>query len=327
MVAALRKSTLLLALCGAWRCVALQATDPKVSMISIGNNNLRTQQLPISLCSSWPVWMIPNSGSVEVVRVPDASDAETVDDASPLGWVNPHTFEQLWLPEDLPPPSARAAVGFVIKDGAPRYLFPCLETAVVTADGGCYYNRGLNSLPLASTWLPWGEIGFRDLRLSCFSQALPVPEEAEEVEEAEEAEEEAEEAEGAIKAAVDGPTVYEVVEPDLWAEELALTSVIGVVESMLEVIADAPADLGEGFQYVVVPIAGASISPELLRPGRRVRLFLSDVDGTPTELTERDGWAWSRGECDLSVFAVSPGGESDFLPDVYKPLYLGTKGA
>ena len=60
-----------------------------------------------------------------------------------------------------------------------------------------------------------------------------------------------------------------------------------------------------------------------LRPGERARLFLSDVEATPTSLdpTDKDAWVWSRGECDISLYNVAAGGESEYLPVVYQPLY------
>ena len=185
----------------------------------------------------------------------------------------------------------------------PRYIFPCVEAMAVTDGGLCWHNRGLNSLPLAKTWLPWDEVPIGDLRLSCYSQDLPEPD-AEELDKSEK--------EG---------------EPDTqsspWRPELVLTEVDAAISALLNVIADSPDELGEGFQYLIVPLQGSPSLTEALRPGRRVRLFLSDADATPTSLDpeERESWVWSRGECDLSVWAVPAAGESEYLPDVYRPLY------
>ena len=50
-----------------------------------------------------------------------------------------------------------------IQDGMPRYLLPCLETSITTVSGASatvWHNRGLNSMPLGSTWMLWGEAPF-----------------------------------------------------------------------------------------------------------------------------------------------------------------------
>jgi hypothetical protein len=80
--------------------------EPTLKMVSIGSADFSTQQLPLSMCSSWPVWVAAEDGS-SVTRIPIASDEDVV---PPTSWVNPTTFEQLWVPEDLPPLVSRAGM-------------------------------------------------------------------------------------------------------------------------------------------------------------------------------------------------------------------------
>ena len=77
------------------------------------------------------------------------------------------------------------------------------------------------------------------------------------------------------------------------------------------------------YHFLVTPLTSAALPPSALRPGRRLRLFLSDVDATPTSLDpeEKDNWAWARGECDLAAFAVPGGGSSAYMPEAYRALY------
>ena len=142
---------------------------PVLQTIRIGSSSLVSQQLPLSMCRAWPVWMAVPDGSA-VTRVPSAAAADR--DGVPKSWVDPITFDEMWLPTDLPLPSLRAAVGCVLKDGTPRYLFPCLEASVATGPL-VWHNRGLNSLPLGSTWLPWGDVPVDSLRLSGWTAAAP----------------------------------------------------------------------------------------------------------------------------------------------------------
>ena len=145
--------------------------DPTVNAISIGSSSFTQQSLPLSYISEWPVWMASESGDA-VSLLPTAGE-----EAEEAGWVNPATFEQLWQPQDLPRPAARAAIGAVLKDGVPRYIFPTIETTC-TSGQMVWHNRGLNSLPLAKTWLTFGDVPVDDLRLTCYRQPLPEQEAA-----------------------------------------------------------------------------------------------------------------------------------------------------
>lgn len=109
-------------------CSALQQSAPDLTRntVAVAAGGMSVQQLPISMASAWPVWVaLPDSKTL--LRVPAAGDEAE-------GWVAPLTFEQLWLPEDLPSVTATAAVGLVLKDGMPRYVFPCLEATVVSSE-------------------------------------------------------------------------------------------------------------------------------------------------------------------------------------------------
>jgi hypothetical protein len=293
--------------------VAFTPAPATLQKITIGNDDFKSQGLPIDYVSSWPVWMAAPDGSA-VTRLPDAtSDGD-------MGWVNPNTFEQLWLPTDLPALRTRAAIGVVLKNGVPRYLFPCVETTVTTANGQIWHNRGINSLPLGKTWLVFGEVPADDLRLSCYrSEMPPTPPQPEFSEEGE--------------ALVSGiPEAIEETAGD-WQPVLPLTGVSSAIDTLMKVIGNGPDELGDGFCFLVAPVQTAgggdvSLPAEAMQPGQRLRLFLSDVDATPTSLDPEDraAWLWKRGECDLGIYNVAAGGESEYLPQIYWPLYSRCDG-
>ena len=271
--------------------------ETQLKSISIGAADLlSSQSLPLTYVKSWPLWMAGEGAAAISVRRVEAEDADGA------GWVNPVTFEQLWLPIDLPLPTARAAIACVLKDGVPRYFMPTIETSITSPDDAAtkWYNRGLNSLPMAKTWLPFGEVDVDAMRISCYCAPLPDDDG------------DSEEADGDEAAA---PRVE-------WEQVLPLTAVKEAVGTIFEIMADAPDDLGSGFCYVVVPLA-AALPPSAVSPGQRLRLFLSDVDATPTALDpeDRESWVWNRGECELEIYHVAAGGDSDFLPDAYRPLF------
>ena len=56
------------------------------------------ESLPTSLCRTWGTWTYwANEGRLD--RVPDSSS-----DNDEMGWVNPSSFDELYLPKDLPLP-------------------------------------------------------------------------------------------------------------------------------------------------------------------------------------------------------------------------------
>ena len=278
-------------------------TDARLTYVTIGSADLKAQSLPLSYVDKWPVWITTPDGS-SLTKLPDEADGN--------GWVTATTFEQFWLPIDLPMPTCRAAIGAVLKNGVPRYLFPAIES-FTDSRGQRYHNRGLNSLPLAKTWLLFGDVPADYLRLSCYRQPLPPSPPSSDADEAEE-----EAAPDAGKPSAD------------WTPVLPLTGVSEALETLLDVIANGPDELGDGFCYLVAPLRDSETGGDVLlptdaiAPGQRLRMFLSDVDATPTSLDpeDRESWVWKRGETDLSLFDVAPGGESEFLPPVYKPLYV-----
>ena len=279
--------------------VVFTPTEAKLNKISIGKSDFTEQALPLGMCSTWPVWMATPDGS-SVTKLPDESDGGD--------WCNAATFEQLWLPTDLPAPQCRAALGCVLKDGQLRYLFPCMESTITTIggalDGQVWHNRGLNTLPLAKTWLPFGDVPVDNLRLSAYTAPLPPPP----PQQADGGEPDAE----AVEAATAAAEAAEAAAA-LWEPVLPLTPVKEAIDALFNIIGNAPDELGVGFNYLVAPLGGSGTQLNLT-PGRRVRLFLSDIDATPTSLDpeDRDSWVWNRGETDISVITDSPRGESEF---------------
>ena len=131
--------------------LSLVVPDATINMVKISSIKGGSGQLPLAMCR-WPLWI---ASADHVTKLSGAGG-----DEEEAGWVDPISFEQLWLPEDLPLPSSHLAVSLVIKDGVPRYLLPCIETSITTVSGvsgTVWHNRGLNSVPLGAQWMAWGE--------------------------------------------------------------------------------------------------------------------------------------------------------------------------
>ena len=84
--------------------------------------------------------------------------------------MDPVSWKELWLPEDLPLPLMRPAVAALVKDGVIRYLLPGVEVSV-QAGGKLWWNRGMCSFPMALKWAEVGSCDLSRLRLVAYSQA------------------------------------------------------------------------------------------------------------------------------------------------------------
>jgi hypothetical protein len=133
------------------------------NMISI-RGTVAPQMLPYSLTSQWPTW----------TYLTDTDVLERVEDDLKEGWVQPTSYDKLFLPSDLPPPIAVPALGVVIANGVPRYVMPSVVLSLTTPERQ-WRNRGLNSLPRAYAWIDLfaPQVPRLDmLRLSAFGQSV-----------------------------------------------------------------------------------------------------------------------------------------------------------
>ena len=314
-----------------------------LNMVSICAGNVNVQQdprfatllpaqaqtLPLDYCSSWPIWVVQTSASAKlpVARIPGPEGS-----ADPLGgWVPPAAFEQLWLPEDLPQPKARAAIGLVLRNGDPRYIFPTYDAFLETSDGTVWRNRGLNSVPLAKTWLHFGEIPPESLRMSAYS-ALPLPTASDEAADAGTTSSAGDDGDSAVGNGESG-----AVRVGAYERVLANTEVHVAIDAAFDALQALPpvlrkTSLGDGFSYLIVPLTpeataagtrtdvyagedGLYLPPTALSPGGRLRAFLSE------EGADQDRDAWQRGELDLTMWRLPPGKDSPYMQDQYRPLY------
>lgn len=222
---------------------------------------------------------------------------------------NDNHVAQSLVPDDLPAPKARLALGLVLLNGEPRYIFPAIDTYIETDDGIAWRNRGLNSIPLGKTWLNHGESPADALRLSAY--LTPALEEG-------------------------------VASSDTPAEQIySHLPVAAALDTAFENLDTLPpllkrSSLYDGFCFLICPLPDLPESEKFiparaLAPGNRLRVFLSDIEKWPTNIAweqhaeptraQEDTWMWRRGELDLMMWHIPPGRESPCLPGPYAPLY------
>ena len=109
------------------------------------------QQLPTSFTESWPTWVVECDGSF----TPIPSDSSQDKNQAGKGYVNPTSYDELWLPLDLNPPKARLCLGLHIRDGTLRHILPAVDLVLESEEKEqktFYRNRGMCSVPRSHTW-------------------------------------------------------------------------------------------------------------------------------------------------------------------------------
>ena len=104
------------------RCVKREKCSMSLDYIKCVGNKI-DQRLPLSLVSSFGRWILVDGKLLPILN----SDR---DDIEREGWCDPVSFEEVWLPVDLPAPTQRPAIAALVKDGAIRYIMPALDISV-----------------------------------------------------------------------------------------------------------------------------------------------------------------------------------------------------
>uniref|UniRef100_A0A7S0ERZ3 Uncharacterized protein n=1 Tax=Phaeocystis antarctica TaxID=33657 RepID=A0A7S0ERZ3_9EUKA len=301
--------------------LSLVVPDATINMVKISSIKGGSGQLPLAMCR-WPLWI---ASADHVTKLSGAGG-----DEEEAGWVDPISFEQLWLPEDLPLPSSHLAVSLVIKDGVPRYLLPCIETSITTVSGvsgTVWHNRGLNSVPLGAQWMAWGEAPLKAYRLFSFGSDFkpPAPPPARRHPRGARAAAEEGAAEEADTAEEELPPAWEPLQVMADRPGGGGQPVEEALGSIMRVLAEAGAEIkemGEGYHFITARVDGGALPADTVRPGRKLRLILATALDDPNPNDEEwEGEMLSFARCDTTVYSIPAGGESEFMPECYKPLY------
>lgn len=274
---------------------ALAMSSAKGGLISI-RGNPSVQMLPMPHTAGWATWTFDGTLS-------------RVEDDREEGWVPCTTYDTLYLPADLPPPQAQPALGIVVTHGTLRYCMPSMILSLSTPDRA-WRNRGLNSLPRAHAWIDlFSPLTPRleSLRLSAFGQSAADVRFLEDQDGAAAWESLfVSERRGAASALLPDPP-----------STLSVHDSFQRLKSYLQEHLDSP--LHQGYHFVDIAIPSAA---SLRLPMRRMKMYLTDIDGPRRLLEYTDSLDEEPlGELSLEMARVEAGGDSEFLPDVYRDLY------
>jgi hypothetical protein len=119
----------------------------------------RKQRIPTSLVSSFGKWIVSDGSLRPIIETEGLAQ----------GWVDPISFDEVWLPLDLPSPQQRPAIAALIKDGSIRCIMPALDISV-QASGQTWWNRGICSFPLARVWMDLNSADVSSLLITAYRQ-------------------------------------------------------------------------------------------------------------------------------------------------------------
>lgn len=262
------------------------------------------QQLPISMASKFKIWTF----------IKEMNDIEKVEDGSDeLGFVDSTSFEELYLPADLPIPNGKAALGIVVANGIPRYIAPSVILTLNTPDKE-WRNRGLCSIVRADGWLdvfsPFIP-SLDKLEYSCFAQYAPDVRFLED-----------QDGTASWINAIDSESSIIKDSPSSSSSSSYIKDAYESVDDWLKTCCDADHPVMTGYHYIDIPLTN-DYEHNIRIPPLKLKAFISDVDA-PERLIEAepsDLDVLPAGSLEIQMREVSAGGESEYLPECYRNLY------
>lgn len=275
-----------------------------------------SQYLPQAQALNWPAWTYDITEST-------LSEVESDGDNS-NGWINPTTFDEIYFPRDLPLPRCQPCLSILIANNSPRYLMPGVVMTLETPDK-LWRNRGMKSLPRSNAWIdlftafPAGIKYLNKMNMAVFGKMTQEIRFLEDIDGS---------AAWEDILTISGKQLYDTYESFTAAFQEEQTRSDDLFKS-----------LREGYHYVDIPFPDIE---RMVIPRFRMKMFLSDFD-TPRGLIEAEGDrivgtpeqpveelstmslldSEACAELDVVCKVVAAGGQSKFLPAVYRDLFDG----
>jgi len=292
------------------KSISSSSTSSSKQFISIrGDNGI--QALPFNMAKSFNTFTFnENTLSLEKVEN-DLSDEK--------GWCNPTSFNELYLPKDLPIPQAVPSLGIAVIQGIPRYIMPSIILSLETPER-IWRNRGLNSLPRANSWIdlfsPY--INLDRLSLSSFSK---VTGDVRFLEDQDGSSSWIDLSSSSSSSSSKGSKLSSpLMRPE--TEQIKVAKTLRNFKEILKEGNNELKILNEGYNFVDIPLSTVEWN---LSSSQRIKQYLSDFED-PKRLLEIENpdELYSEeliGELDIKIEIVAPGRTSKYLPEVYKALY------
>ena len=214
----------------------------------------------------------------------DGSLSRIPDEETENGFVTPTSVEELYQPVDLIRPEMKLALGIHVRSGQIRHVMPSLD---VSYGNGMHRNRGLCSVPLAYTWVDFGYLN----SLADFSSYE-------------------------FRVSSKKHVSSEEIDPEEWNRIFSLPgdAINTALERAIVCLAEIDSDeLGSGSHIVHVALDDSEVA-EIPKTKNVLQATLVEVGDEGEEDID-------IGILEVAVVATMSGSDSEYLPDVYKPLF------
>jgi len=296
------------------------------------------QFLPGSYINTFPRWTLENDSSspsnnlkrLVGTGIPsNNNNDDSIDDASSAQqFANPSSNAELWWPSDIKQLQIRPTVDFMIKSGMATYVLAGIEVRVppdASKDGKVWKNYGMNSQLLADQWTAFNIAVEEDFRIECFLGEMKVANSPDDTSTLE------------WRPLGDGDVDSAATCDDDHNVSAASVKTLKAIQTLGEILAnlDEASPIADGMHIVSIPVQEKWINlpPPLLNEDEndqqnKIAYKLSCVATSESDAKEMlliDDELLSMSATSLlrvDVELVSPGSESEYLPEAYRPLYM-----
>jgi hypothetical protein len=284
-----------------------QQEQTERNFIEITSLNVQKQSLPASFIESWPTWVLETDGSLE--RIPDSDDNN--------GFVSPTSIDSLWQPIDLIRPKMKLALGVHIRNGSIRHVFPALD---ISYDGSSKHrNRGMCSIPRAYTWVDFGFVNsmgdYNRYELRVSSKKNNGKSSSSEDENENEDDDENEDEKWQQLLSSSSISDNEVMSKAIERAVICLAENDGSINDL------------DGSHIIHVILndddddADEQIAVEIPKSNHELKVSMVEKWGNNNKIENESLDEVEVGILQVNVMTTMSGSESEYLPDVYKPLY------
>ena len=306
------------------------------SVQSIVTGNIRIvgiggpQFFPGSYVNTFPRWLAEETagGNINLSRVLGSGLDRSEESVSTVAqqFVDPTSNTEVWWPADIETLQARPTLDVVIKSSVPTYVFGGLELKVpslASKDGREWKNFGMNCQPIANQWTSFSLAVENGFRVETFYGRKVIQSEDKDIMEWKALHQDnLQDSKGALLEKEDSK------EKAVEQTQNALSLLGSLLANLNE---NSP--FSDGMHILSIPMGAEwvdlpKIEVDAANSGDYDYQLVSiaTVESDAKELLQEDEDIISMSGCSMlnvHVQRIPPGKDSEFIPEVYQPLYIG----
>lgn len=294
----------------------------------VGKSGGQSQFLPGSYVNNFPRWHVEIVGeeTINLTRLIGSGIDRNTEEIQTVAqeFVDPSSNEELWWPADLEYLQVRPTIEFLVSSGIPSYVLAGIEVRVpshIAKDGREWKNFGMNSQPLASQWTTFDIAIENGFRVELFHGETLLKNQKDNGEQDE------------IQWTAlmkDSCSSSDEIDSIQKQEQLAdkakdAQNAMGIMGNLLAGL-DENSPIASGMHIVSVPTSSEWIDlPQTKDEDGYKLVSVATVESDAKELMTMDEDLIALSATSVlkvDVTRIAPGSKSEYMPNVYKPLYL-----